>query len=130
VEKKLPYVKFQAQQEQSLPNNFLAEALLVTILSVMLSIALVNVLLPAFNSFTGKDLTINLHTDFRIWIGVFLVITIVTLLAGLYPALFQSGLNPLSLLKSKIQLSRGNISLRRSLVVSSLRFLLFLLQLL
>ena len=100
-----------------LTKQFLAEALLVTILSVMLSIALVNVLLPAFNSFTGKDLTINVHTDLRIWIGVFLVITVVTLLAGLYPALFQSGLNPLSLLKSKIQLSRGNISLRRSLVV-------------
>ena len=45
------------------------------------------------------------------------MIVIVTLLAGLYPALFQSGLNPLSLLKSKIQLGRGNISLRRSLVV-------------
>jgi len=46
-----------------------------------------------------------------------LMIILVTLLAGLYPALFQSGLNPLSLLKSKIQLGRGNISLRRSLVV-------------
>jgi putative ABC transport system permease protein len=41
----------------------------------------------------------------------------VTLLAGLYPALFQSGLNPLALLKGKFRLGRGNISLRRSLVV-------------
>jgi putative ABC transport system permease protein len=45
------------------------------------------------------------------------MIAIVTLSAGLYPALFQSGLNPLSLLKSKIHPGRGNISLRRSLVV-------------
>src|SRR4030095_14573608 len=52
-----------------------------------------------------------------VWTGIFLTIVIVTLLAGLYPALFQSGLNPLSLLKSKIQLGKGNISLRRSLVV-------------
>lgn len=100
-----------------LTKQFLAEALLVTLFSVVLSIMLVNIFLPAFNSFTEKDLTINLHTDYRIWIGVVLVISVVTLLAGLYPALFQSGLNPLSLLKSKIQLGSGNISLRRSLVV-------------
>jgi putative ABC transport system permease protein len=78
---------------------------------------LVNILLPAFNSFTEKDLTVNIHTDYRIWTGIFMIVAIVTLLAGLYPALFQSGLKPLSLLKSKIQLGRNNISLRRSLVV-------------
>ena len=71
----------------------------------------------AFNSFTEKHLTLNTHTDYRVWTGIFLTLVIVTLLAGLYPALFQSGLNPLALLKSKIQLGRGNISLRRSLVV-------------
>ena len=49
--------------------------------------------------------------------GIFLIVAIVTLLAGLYPAIFQSGLNPLSLLKSKIQLGKANVSLRRSLVV-------------
>ena len=101
----------------TLVKQILVEVLLVTILSVVLSIALVNILLPAFNSFTGKQLTVNLHTDYRIWMGMLLMIVLVTLLAGLYPALFQSGLNPLSLLKSKIQLGRGNISLRRSLVV-------------
>lgn len=101
----------------SLTKQFLAEALLVTVFAVVLSIVLANILLPTFNAFTEKNLTINIHTDYRIWIGIVVVVSVVTLLAGLYPALFQSGLNPLSLLKSKIQLGRGNISLRRSLVV-------------
>lgn len=100
-----------------LVKQFLTEVLLLTFLSVLISIALLNFLLPVFNSFTGKHLTLGLHTDYRVWSGVFFMIVIVTLSAGLYPALFQSGLNPLSLLKNKIQLGRGNISLRRSLVV-------------
>jgi len=115
--KEIAVRKVAGASRATLVKQFLAETLLVTIVSVLLSLALVFFLLPSFNSFTGKYLTLNIHTDYRVWTGIFLTIVIVTLLAGLYPALFQSGLNPLSLLKSKIHLGRGNISLRRSLVV-------------
>ena len=115
--KEIAVRKVAGASRTTLVKQFLVEVLFVTVLSVFLSILLVNLLLPAFNSFTEKHLTVNIHTDYRVWTGIFLLIVIVTLLAGLYPALFQSGLNPLSLLKSKIQLGRGNISLRRSLVV-------------
>lgn len=115
--KEIAVRKVAGASRPALVKQFMVEVLMVTIFSVILSIALVNFLLPAFNSFTEKHLTFNLYTDSRIWIGVLLTVVIVTLLAGLYPALFQSGLNPLSLLKSKIKLGKGNISLRRSLVV-------------
>lgn len=115
--KEIAVRKVAGASRATLVKQFLIEVLLVTIISVALSIVLVYFLLPAFNSFTEKHLTLNIHTDYRIWTGILLMIVMVTLLAGLYPALFQSGLNPLSLLKSKMQLGRGNISLRRSLVV-------------
>ncbi|HXB33088.1 MAG TPA: ABC transporter permease [Puia sp.] len=115
--KEIAIRKVSGASRATLVKQFLAEAFLVIILSVFLSLVLVNILLPVFNSFTQKHLTVNIHTDYRIWIGILLVIAAVTLLAGLYPALFQSGLNPLALLKGKFRLSRGNISLRRSLVV-------------
>lgn len=109
--------KVSGASRANLIKQFLTEVLLVTVLSVVISVVLVNLLLPAFNSFTGKQLAVNIHTDYRIWAGIFLMIAVVTVSAGLYPALFQSGLNPLLLLKSKIRLGQGNISLRRSLVV-------------
>ncbi|HRP56359.1 ABC transporter permease [Agriterribacter sp.] len=115
--KEIAVRKVAGASRTTLIKQFLTEALLVTIFSVLLSLMLVVVLLPAFNSFTEKHLTLNIHTDYRIWAGIFFMIAVVALSAGLYPALFQSGLNPLSLLKGKIQLGRGNISLRRSLVV-------------
>jgi putative ABC transport system permease protein len=115
--KEIAVRKVAGASRATLVSQFLTEVLLLTILSVLISIVLVNFLLPAFNLFTEKHLTLNLHTDYRVWTGVFLMIVVVTLSAGLYPAIFQSGLNPLSLLKSKIQAGKGNISLRRSLVV-------------
>jgi putative ABC transport system permease protein len=115
--KEIAIRKVSGASRAALVKQFLAEAFLVTILSVLLSLVLVNVLLLPFNSFTQKHLTLNMHTDYRIWTGIFSITVMVTLLAGLYPALFQSGLNPLALLKGKFRLGRGNISLRRSLVV-------------
>ncbi len=115
--KEIAVRKVAGASRTTLVKQFLSETLLVTITSVFLSLVLVFFILPAFNSFTEKHLTLNTNTDYRVWSGIFLMIIIVTLSAGLYPALFQSGLNPLALLKSKIQLGRGNISLRRSLVV-------------
>ncbi len=115
--KEIAVRKVAGASRATLIEQFLTETLLVIIISVLFSLALVFFLLPAFNSFTGKNLTLNIHTDYRVWTGIFLTLVIVTLSAGLYPALFQSGLNPLALLKSKIRLGKGNISLRRSLVV-------------
>jgi len=115
--KEIAIRKVAGASRLSLTRQFLAEALLVTVFSVILSIGLVNILLPAFNAFTEKSLTLNLHNDYRIYTGIAGVIILVTAAAGLYPAVFQSGLNPLSLLKSKVQLNPGNISLRRVLVV-------------
>src|SRR6202000_216686 len=42
---------------------------------------------------------------------------IVTLLAGLYPAFVQSAFNPVTSLKGASAISRGNLTLRRGLVV-------------
>jgi putative ABC transport system permease protein len=115
--KEIAIRKVSGASRSTLVKQFLAEALLATFVSVLLSLVLAGLLLPLFNAFTEKHLTLNAHTDVRIWASVCLVIVLVTLLSGLYPALFQSGLNPLSLLKSNMHLGRRNISLRRALVV-------------
>lgn len=77
----------------------------------------VKVLLSKFNAFTEKQLTLGTSTDYRVWIGILMVVIVVGLLSGIYPALVQSRLKPLLLLKNKITLGKGNISLRKSLVV-------------
>jgi len=115
--KEIAVRKVAGASRKNLSMQFLSEAFLITVIALILALILAKVLLPSFNSFTQKQLTLGIHTDYRIWIGIILIIVIVGLLSGIYPALFQSGLKPLLLLKNKIRTSKGNISLRRSLVV-------------
>ena len=115
--KEIAVRKVAGASRKALTGQFLAEAFLTTIIAVLFALLLVKILLPWFNSFTGKQLTLGMQTDYRIWAGIAMIIIVVGLLSGIYPALFQSRLKPLLLLKSKINTGKGNLSVRRSLVV-------------
>jgi putative ABC transport system permease protein len=109
--------KVAGASRKNLVAQFLSEAFLTTITSLVLALILARILLPYFNAFTEKELTLGISTDYRIWLGIILVIIVVALMSGIYPALFQSASKPLTLLKNKITGGKGNLSIRRSLVV-------------
>jgi putative ABC transport system permease protein len=89
----------------------------MAIFALVLALAITKLVLPSFNAFTEKHLDLTASTDYRIWAGIFATVTVVGLFAGSYPAVFQSGLKPLLLLKNKVQQGNGHLSLRRGLVV-------------
>lgn len=109
--------KVAGASRKNLVGQFLSEAFLITIIALSAALILVQIFLPAFNAFTEKQLSLGLQTDYRIWLGITVIIIVVGLLSGVYPAIFQSRSKPLMLLKSKISVGRGNLSIRRSLVV-------------
>ncbi|PIQ22439.1 MAG: hypothetical protein COW65_03160, partial [Cytophagales bacterium CG18_big_fil_WC_8_21_14_2_50_42_9] len=102
---------------KTLTNQFMSEAFLTTLISLVFALILVKLLLPYFNAFTEKELSLGLTTDYRIWLGMTIIMLLVGALSGIYPALFQSRLNPLVLFKNKIPVGGGSISLRQFLVV-------------
>ena len=115
--KEIAVRKVAGAEQRNLIAQFLSEALLVTVIALVLALATVKLVLPAFNAFTEKELALGVETDYRIWTGILLTTIVVGLLAGLYPAFFQARLRPFLLLKNKITVGRGNLSLRRVLVV-------------
>ena len=103
--------------ESNLIRQFLFESLLVTFISFLLSVMVVNLLLPAFNGFTNKQLSLGLSTDYRVWLYAIGFAAIAGILSGSYPALMLSRFKPVLLLKGlKPQLKTG-FSLRKGLVV-------------
>jgi len=100
----------------SLIKQFIGEALLLTLFSIVIAIVLSATLLPAFNSLTGKQLTIP-FTQPLFWIAMATLMIITGFVSGSYPALFLSSLNPVKVLKSSLKFGSGNIFLRRGLVV-------------
>ncbi len=115
--KEIAVRKVAGASQKNLIGQFLSEAFLLTMVALIFALVLTKILLPAFNVFTEKQLTLGTQTDYRIWIGVTAILIVAGLLSGMYPALFQSHLRPLLLLKNKLPAGKGNISLRRSLVV-------------
>jgi putative ABC transport system permease protein len=97
--------------------QFLSEAMLMTVISILLAVGIVQMVLPAFNRFTEKQLSLGFASDYRLWIGIAIIATGVGLLSGIYPALIQSRLKPLQLLKNKIHAGKGALSVRKILVV-------------
>jgi putative ABC transport system permease protein len=115
--KEIAVRKVAGAARKNLIGQFFSEALLMTFLALVLATGAVQLLLPAFNRFTEKALTLGFHTDQRLWLGILATVLLAGLLAGAYPAFFQSRLKPLQLLKNKVEENKLTFSIRRSLVV-------------
>jgi putative ABC transport system permease protein len=115
--KEIAVRKVAGASQGNLVRQFLTEASLVTVISLVLSLAFIKLLLPRFNAFTEKKLSLDFNTDWRLWAGVVLVVIIVSIISGIYPALVQSRLKPYLLLKNKITGVGSQLSVRRVLVV-------------
>jgi hypothetical protein len=73
-------------------------------------------LLPAFNSLTGKQLSLPVRQPV-FWAYLIGLLTVTGFVAGSYPALFLSSLSPIRVLKGSMKFSWGAIFLRKGLVV-------------
>jgi len=97
--------------------QFLVEALLVAGISLVLALVVVNVVLPSFNQFVNKQLSLDWGTDFRIWLMAVAATLFIGLLSGSYPALLLSGFKPVLLLKGMKINQSSSLRLRKGLVV-------------
>ena len=102
-------------RKKQLLTQFLLEALLLAIVSAIIGLALGNLLLPFFNQLSGRELVFSISQyPELIWLLLILVV-VVGLLAGSYPAMVLSRFNPINVLKQKIKLGGANF-FTRSLV--------------
>jgi putative ABC transport system permease protein len=96
--------------------QFYGESFLVAILAFALSIVILQLLLPSFNSVADKNILIP-WTSLNFWlIGAGFVISSATL-AGSYPALYLSSFKPIRVLKGTFRAGRSAALPRKVLVV-------------
>ncbi len=97
--------------------QFLGETFAITLISVLLSVALIERILPLFNQYFGTALTFNLLHRPELGLFLVFVIVLVTLIAGMYPALILAGYNPVKALKNNIHSqSSSSLFLRKGLI--------------
>jgi putative ABC transport system permease protein len=101
----------------NLIRQFLVESLLVTLFAFLVALAVVNLLLPAFNQFTNKQLSLGISSDYRIWLYAIGFALVTALLSGSYPALMLSRFKPVMLVKGLKMEHKSGLSLRKGLVI-------------
>ena len=109
--------KTVGSQRNQLIRQFLVETVFMSFLAVMVAVGIAQLLLPVFNNFSQKELSLPFLTN-----GAFIPLLlglsgIIGILAGLYPALCLSSFHPVKVLKGDTSQSGRKSVMRNVLVV-------------
>jgi putative ABC transport system permease protein len=97
--------------------QFLGEAVLMALLGLVLALALVELLLPAFDAFLQRPIAFHYGSDWPLLLALVGVAVIAGLVSGFYPALVLSGFRPAATLRTNSAGRAGSGLFRNLLVV-------------
>lgn len=96
--------------------QYLVEAVVVCLLSLIVSFVFCQLLQPAMTALTGKN--ISVFSEPRLLFFLTGVAVLLGICAGLYPAFFLTAFKPVNVFKGAVQRVSGGVWLRKSLVIS------------
>ena len=96
--------------------QFLFESIIMSLISLIIGMVIIEFVLPLFNQFAQKDLSLGYFSNFYVIPSLILLAILVGLISGLYSASYLSSSKILNVLKGKI-LSGKNHSWFRSFLV-------------
>ncbi len=91
--------KVLGANRRSLIAQFLAETFLFSLIAMLLALIMLELAMPFFNRLTGKSLVLGFGANPQLYWVIPGMVAVVTMLAGLYPAMVLSGFHPLTILK-------------------------------
>nr|MBF6608385.1 FtsX-like permease family protein [Flavobacterium sp.] len=94
--------------------QFLFETVLLTVFAILLALAIVELALPYYNEFLGKELLIH-GSEF--YLQLLIIFVVVMIAAGILPSLYVSGFESLKVLKGNFGRSKSGVWLRNGMLV-------------
>ena len=109
--------KVAGSSRRALIRQFISESLVLTIISLAISLLLCYLLLPLFNTISGKFIDFSVITHPAILLSLLAVVVFTGLVGGSYPALFLSGFNPAEILRGQLRISGSSLTVRKIMVI-------------
>ncbi len=105
--------------------QFLGESIMITFISSLLAIVLVELLMPAYNLMVNKNISID-YSNPWLWSMAIGWVLVIGIFAGSYPAFYLSAFQPVKVLKGKVNIGKGATTPRKVLVTLQFGFSIFL----
>ncbi|MBP2834144.1 ABC transporter permease [Aquimarina sp. U1-2] len=109
--------KVVGAQKRQVIFQSLIESLVLNSIAIAIAIGIAVIVLPIYNTFTGKELYFNQSSSIN-FLPVLGVILLGMLLAGLYPAILLSNYTPTKALRGKVRASAQGLNIRKGLIIT------------
>ncbi len=119
--------KVMGSQRNQLIAQFITESVVVALIALVVSLLLIYLLLPAFNTLANKQISFSYILQKQVLLSLVGVIFFTGIVGGSYPAFYLSGFNPVHVLKGKLSAKGGSVFFRKSLVVVQFALSIFML---
>ncbi|PLX15452.1 MAG: hypothetical protein C0597_08860 [Marinilabiliales bacterium] len=119
--------KVVGAMKKQLVLQFLTEAFIITLISLTAAVVILELFMPALNNMVQIPLSIDYFSCWYIVPSLLLLILLVSLMAGSYPAFFLASFRPVSVLKGKLKLGAKSGVLRSVLVITQFVVSVFIL---
>lgn len=107
--------------------QFIAESILLSMLTLVIALFVVEIFLPDFSNVIGRDLNRSVMTEPSMILPYILLAVIVGVISGSYPAFYLSSFVPVKVLKgNQLKGSRRSVGFRNALVVFQFAISIFL----
>ncbi|ALM49013.1 multidrug ABC transporter substrate-binding protein [Flavobacterium psychrophilum] len=106
--------KILGATKSNIIKQFVFETVLTTLFALLLAMVIVEISLPYYNMFLGKELVIE---SSQFYIQLIVVFIVIVLLSGILPAVYVSKFESINVLKGNFSRSKRGIWLRNGMLV-------------
>ncbi|MCP4724196.1 MAG: FtsX-like permease family protein [bacterium] len=118
--------KVSGAVRRNIVGQFYSETILQSVFAVSIAVFLTILILPVFNSISGKELSLSYLGNWQFITGLVCVVIITGIISGSYPALFLSSFQPAQVLKGTYQSGLRGSAFRKTLVITQFTISVFL----
>ena len=119
--------KVAGAYKRQLIYQFITESVVLSIIGLIIALALVEIVMPYFNDFTGKNITSTYFLDPWKLIVLILFTMLMGVFSGIYPAFYLASFKPIQVLKGEPNKGESGVMARKVLVVIQFAILIILL---